>query len=271
MPTDHHTEEIADLLRRREAEPRTHTFARLAELYRGQGDLDSALRVVRGGLENHPHYVTARLVHARVLGELGQASDAVTELQRILAFDEENPIARAALGRPGDGPGAAAGSAERWNGPARAAATRRWLGRLDEAWGGGRRADAPAADAPADPPAPEGREASGAAIPDPAAADLDTVTLAALYVRQGLFDRAIGVYERMLTRDPGNTRLAVALEEAHRSAREAAVVQPEGPVAVEQEVSIREQLRRILDGDAPEKPSRDGSWREWLAGLDYPL
>ena len=246
MPTDHHTEEIADLLRRREAEPRTHTFARLAELYRGQGDLESALRVVRGGLANHPHYVTARLVHARVLGELGQASDAVTELQRILAFDVENPIARAA-------------------------ATRRWLGRLDEAWGGGRRADAPAADAPAARPAPEGPEGSGAAIPDPAAADLDTVTLAALYVRQGLFDRAIGVYERMLTRDPGNTRLAVALEEARRSAREAAGAQPEGPVAVAQEVSIREQLRRILDGDAAEKPSREGSWREWLAGLDYPL
>ncbi len=123
VPTDHQTEEIARLLRRTEVEPRTHAFARLAELYRENGDLERALHVVRDGLAHHPHYLAARLVHARVLRELGRTEASRTEFERILAVDAEHPAARAALGRP-----ASTGRPEeRWGEAARAAAARRWL------------------------------------------------------------------------------------------------------------------------------------------------
>lgn len=129
----------------------------------------------------------------------------------------------------------------------------------------------------------------------PSPADLDTATLAALYVRQGLFDRAVSVYERMLARDPGNTRLAVALEETRRLAREATRPRPGGtpqappppsappapaasparvavaggaaPASASDGISIREQLRGILDGEAPGAAFLEASRREWLDGL----
>ena len=145
------------------------------------------------------------------------------------------------------------------------------------------------------PEAPPPAESPASASPpesSPAPADLDTATLAALYVRQGLFDRAVSVYERMLARDPGNTRLAVALEETRRLAREAtrprsggtppAPPPPSAPAASPARVavaggaatasatdgiSIREQLRGILDGEAPGAAFLEASRREWLDGL----
>ena len=270
VPTDHQSEEIAQLLRRTESEPRTHAFARLAELYRKRGDLERALHVVRDGLAHHPHYLAARLVHARVLRELGRTEASTIEFERILAVDAEHPAARAALGRPGspDRPEV------RWGEAARAAAARRWLSGLEEAWLPEGSGNEPSATSPPREPV--------ATSPSRSEPDLDTVTLAALYARQGLFDEAIAVYERMLARDPGNTRLSVALEETRRMAREAAgprespgprpalAIDPVGAatgIAATDAVTIREQLRRILDGESPEGPFMEESRREWLDGL----
>ena len=314
VPTATHTEEIAQLLRRHEAEPRTHAFVRLAELYRENGDLSRALRVVRGGLAHHPHYLAARLLHAAVLRDLGHASAAEAEFERILTVDAANPEARSALGRR-----AAGRLAERWSGSMRPAASRGWLNGLDAACHPGRAGDEAGASAPPEahprtapaesavppppaPPEPEPPPKPAAPPPAPAtpskppgasppAADLDTATLAALYVRQGLHDRAVSVYERMLARDPGNTRISVALEETRRMEREAsgrrpseaaagtlAAAEPAGAAATSPKpdgaagaapdgISIREQLGRILDGEAPGGAFLDASRRVWLDGL----
>ena len=159
---------------------------------------------------------------------------------------------------------------------------------------------APADPSPEPPRSPRAAESpaaeeSPAASPEPSspATDMDTATLAALYVRQGLFDRALSVYERMLERDPGNTRLAVALEETRRMAREAnrprpratPSVPPDGGAArdghapseppaapapaapANDAISIRAQLRGILDGEVPGAAFLEASRREWLDGL----
>ena len=314
VPTAQHTEEIAQLLRRHEAEPRTHAFVRLAELYRENGDLSRALRVVRGGLAHHPHYLAARLLHATVLRDLGHTSAAAAEFERILIVDAANPEARIALGRP-----AAGRLGARRSGSLRPAASRGWLNGLDAACQSGRGGDEAAAGAPPEadpppapaesavppppgPPEPEPPPKLAAPPPPPAtpspppgasppAADLDTATLAALYVRQGLHDRAVSVYERMLARDPGNTRISVALEETRRMEREAsgrrpseaapgalAAAEPEGVAAPPPKpdraagampggISIREQLRRILDGEASDGAFLEASRRAWLDGL----
>ena len=209
MAAEDRTVEIEQLLRRAELEPRTHTFVRLADLYRQAGEHDRALEVIREGLREHPYYLDARLLHARVLLELGRDELARVEFEHILSLDPANPLACMALGvervetRGSDGP---------------APADDDWLEALEDAW----RLDG--ADAR---PAPE----SGAtgAPPGPPKG-IETSTLAGLYASQGLFDRAIGVYEQMLSRDPDNADLAAALAEMRRRAEEAGG-QPSGRAA----------------------------------------
>ncbi len=250
VAADDQTVEIEQLLRRAELEPGTHTFARLADLYRQAGEQERALGVIRDGLSAHPYYLDARLLHARVLLELGRDEVARVEFEHVLSLDPANPLACMALG------------VERveTDGSDGAVAADDWLEALEDAW----RSDTAAARA-----APAGGATSA---PPARPKGIETSTLAGLYASQGLFDRAIGVYEQMLSRDPDNADLAVALAEMRRRAEEeggpdparvaAASTRaprddppaedgtaPAGPAAGEE--SIGEQLRRILDGGAP--------------------
>jgi len=248
------SEEIERLVQRAEQDPRTHTFARLADLYRKTGDVTRALAVIERGLKHHPHYLNARIVHARVLSDLGRRTEARRAFERVLRIDSENLVAQAALAELGvDLPATnpRRGSA----GPGEGAG---WLARLDEDWqetrgGNGNEVAATASDGEkdaatpepataeehtsaeepgAEPPSPEARGPEEPSPPDrtqepahqepisqeltTADGGLETATLAALYVRQGLFDRSIAIYERLLARDPYNVRLASALEDARR-------------------------------------------------------
>lgn len=235
MAADDQTVEIEQLLRRGESEPRTYTFARLAELYRQAGERERALSTIRDGLRKHPYYLDARLLHARVLLELGDEEAARIEFEHILTLDPANPLACIALGverveTEADGSGAAA-------------STDGWLEALEETW----RSDEGDAR-----PAPKG------AAPVPAKG-IETSTLAGLYASQGLFDRAIAVYEQMLSRNPDDAELMAAIAEVRRRAEEAGEARepreaqpaPEAKAADPVQESIGEQLRRILDGEAP--------------------
>ena len=83
VATEDQQREIARLVDRAEKDPRTHTFARLADLYRKGGDLEQALEVITQGLRHHPHYLNAQLVHAKVLKELGRSDEARTAFERV--------------------------------------------------------------------------------------------------------------------------------------------------------------------------------------------
>lgn len=238
MAADDQTLEIEQLLRCGESEPRTHTFVRLADLYRQAGERERALSVIRDGLREHRYYLDARLLHARVLLELGDEEAARTEFEHILTLDPANPLACIALGverveTTADGSGAAA-SADGW------------LEALEETW----RSDE--ADAQS---APTGAATGAAPVPTKG---IETSTLAGLYASQGLFDRAIAVYEQMLSRHPDDAGLIASLADMRRRAEEAGEPRevqptPEGTAAADPAgpESIGEQLRRILDGEAP--------------------
>ena len=200
---DGRSAEIEDLLRRGAEEPRTHTFARLAALYREIGKLDQALEVVRRGLEHHPYYLPARLLRARVLREVGRDAAADAELARVLEIDSANAAAQAALDSSSALPAIPelpATRKVRRAGPPPAGAAAAWLARLD-----------------GDPGARR-----GAAAADDLASAIDTPTLAAVYIGQGLFSQAAGVYERLLAHDPDNANLAAALKGARRRASDGA-------------------------------------------------
>jgi len=284
-----HLEEIRRLLERSARDPRTHTFAHLADLYRETGQLPRALEVVEAGLEHHPHYVNARLVHARILEEMGRNEEAVRAFERILEIDPENRRARESLASLTDG-GVACGDEVEDDEPARRAAG--WLARLDAEWRHEEPAETPSSAVPTPPEAPASPPETPASSPEtpapdagtPRGADLETATLAALYMRQGLAEQAIGIYERLLARDPYNARLAAGLESARQRGRARAVPnpppdpeppteprpvpEPVGAAPVSDE-SIGEFLDALLEGRAPvEDPNgRRADWPRWLTEL----
>ncbi len=283
------SDEIDRLVERRARDPRTHTFAALADLYRQTGELDRALEVVQDGLRHHPHFLNARLVHAKLLRELGRDEDAAAAFRQVLEIDSENRIARSALTEIVEGVAetGSEGSSiavvdER---PRRA----RWLARLDDEWRNGTSEEAEDPSAAREAPEPDveppvesegnpqlatelGPEAEGPAerevepessaepedaptddvapAPDDGGSgggDLETATLAQLYVSQGLIDQAIGIYERLLARDPYNARLAASLEDVRQEGRAGAGSSPPAQRA-------RPPIPRVdpnPEGDAP--------------------
>ena len=274
LATDDRTTEIEALLRQREMEPRTHTFARLADLHREAGDLDLALDLIRGGLEHHPYYLDARLVHARVLLELRRDDAARAEFEQILTLDPTNPLARFALGLDASRPA-----------PEPAPPASAWLEQVEEAWRQAQAEAPPPEPTPPESTPPESTPPESAlpesatpepTPPEPGGQAVETVTLAALYAGQGLFDRAVEVYERMLARDPDNAGLLAAMTETRRLAEEgdapprdprpAPVVRPAR--VAEEEVTIRRQLEEILDGAAPSASSAGGPRRSRRADAD---
>lgn len=90
-------EEIQRLEELRLKNPRGHTFARLADLYRKSGQPLQGLEVVESGLEHHPHYLNAHLVHGRILRDLGRRKEAADAFRRVLEIDEENLVAIQAI------------------------------------------------------------------------------------------------------------------------------------------------------------------------------
>ncbi len=269
--------QISRLVERRERNPRTHTFAELADLLREAGELDRALRVIEDGLRHHPHFLNARLVYARLLGELGRPDEAERAFRSVLEIDSENETARSALGESEQGAeGTISGHAP--GGSRSAPRSAQWLAGLEVAWRGESRA-----------PAESGRGGD----------DLETATLAKLYLSQGLVEEAVGIYERLLARDPYNARLAAALEDVRArgkgqpSTRAAAkpprsepppiprpepdpprpeqtrILEPAAADPEETDPTAREFLQALLEGCAPVEQGRDDpiDWPEWLRNL----
>jgi pentatricopeptide repeat protein len=296
-------EEIQRLEELRSGNPRGHTFARLADLYRKSGQPLQGLAVVEAGIEHHPHYLNAHLVHAKILRELGRRQEAEAAFGRVLEIDEENLVALRAiedLNRPGPAVSILSAATPPKLGVVRAdddeasveprtASASDWLAQLEAEWqqtrdpaanGAGavgepsaepvreELAEAPAeepAEAPSEEPAEAPVEASieapveepenaatevtevserveaGARIdapPTPGSTDvaepdaesaaepdedpavaMATATLAELYCRQGLYEEAISVYEKLLARDPYNAQLAASLDDTRRLSR----------------------------------------------------
>ncbi len=222
-----HLEEIRRLIESAEKAPQTHTFARLADLYQKTGQLDRALEVIENGLEKHPHYLYARLVYASVLRKLDRLPEARRALERVLHIDSENLMARTVLIEIGpDGASVQTDSASaEMSRPQNSDATR-WLEALDVDWSktsvDSERNDAKTMS--------HGEEETrtirmrvaqySPAPPSSTNAVLDTETLASLYVEQGFFSEAVEVYERLISRSPYNSELAVKLEHAHQCAEE---------------------------------------------------
>jgi len=88
-----YTSEIEKLERRYAENPKGRNFAPLADAYRKAGQVDQAIELCKSGLERHPDYVSAHIVHGRCL--IDQKNDAGAEqvFRKVLELDPENVIA----------------------------------------------------------------------------------------------------------------------------------------------------------------------------------
>lgn len=224
--------------------PEGLVFARLADAYRRAGDPERALEFLEDGLARHPRYLSARVVRARALADLDRRAAALDAFEHVLELDPRNLVALRAVAR-------LALEAER---PDRAAAAYRRLCELDpqdeeagerleeverlqaaaaarqEGTADARRPEGTAEPAdhatePAAEPTSERADRGGPAADDEGV--VVTVTMAELLLRQGLYEQAERMFERLLGRHPGNPLLVEKLEVARRLARGEAASLPE--------------------------------------------
>lgn len=177
----------------------TLSYAREGERLHLQGDTEESLRVLAAGATRFPGDVTGRLVLARVCRESGREHQARDWLESALRADSECPAARLQLAEILGGV-----EGEHHFGHLRA----------QEPWDEGFLAAPVSAIETA--PAYEFEIEE-----DDAEAEIDvdslphvaTVTLAEIYLQQGLKEQAAQIYRQLLERQPGDASVKRRLEE----------------------------------------------------------
>lgn len=91
--------EIEEYTKKLSSNPESLVFVPLAEVYRKSGLLDQAIETCLKGLQNHPSYMSARMVLGRAYLEKEMYDEAATELQKVSAADANNIMAHSLLGQ----------------------------------------------------------------------------------------------------------------------------------------------------------------------------
>ena len=182
---------LEDLKTRWERDPASRAFLPLAEEYRRLGRLAESEKVCREGLQRYPNYHSARVSLGRTLLEMDRLEESSSEFRAVLESEPQNLLAGRLL-----------------------AGIYRNQGRWSEALETFRRLQSfypddaevrsqvyqlergPEEDSQAQAPQTSTATAGQDAIA--------TNTLAEIYFRQGLVERAVAVYENMLRADPDN-------------------------------------------------------------------
>ena len=233
-----------------ERDPEGRAFAPLADAYRRAGDFRQAVELLREGLERHPDFVPGHLVAAQLFLEKGLLQEAEIASRRAVELDEDNPVAWALLANALEARGAIAQARDA---RVRLAALEappapRHVPEPDAVDIAELAPDEPAVDiaalAPEEPVFEMAELAPDEAVVDvaelapedlpsdelPDAEPLVTRTMAELYARQGLTDRALGVFRQLLEVSPGDAQLRRRLEELEAEA--SPFDQPFAPPAV---------------------------------------
>lgn|SRR5574341_256728 len=92
--------------------------------------------------------------------------------------------------------------------------------------------------------------------------DFTTDTLAELYISQGFYEKAIDIYERMLSENPGNRKLEEKLARLHAQAAESGA--PEVEKSGEEAITAFEQFSPGEAGSAADETAFGGSGREYI-------
>jgi tetratricopeptide (TPR) repeat protein len=86
-------EEIRRFREQYQRNPASLVFARLADVWRRAGEPERSLEILADGIDRHPDYVTAHLVRARALRDLGRDVEAGDSFRAALDLDAQNLVA----------------------------------------------------------------------------------------------------------------------------------------------------------------------------------
>ncbi len=236
--------------------PESFVFARLADAHRKAGNSARALEILEQGLERHPDYLSAHIVYARCLMDLGRAGEAAAAWTRVLDLDQHNLVALREL----------AELALEANQPEDVLRWSERLLQIDPLNEDAERLAAAAADAgsrTSGTPSVGGSSLESAEASLPHDLGLITETMAALYLKQGLYEEAAEIYWELVKRRPADPALRERLTEARALASgedtNPAVLPleapgPESEAAAEPTTAdpgIRSHLQALVRGTAP--------------------
>ncbi len=270
--------EIEKLERKHTESPEGRYFVPLANAYRKTGEVEHAEHLLREGLKYHPDYLSAHIVLGRCLADRHELDAAAAEFRHVLSVDAQNLVALRSLGEIATEAGQP-DEAERWY---------RQLLDVDPMNDDARRAleedtDTEAAtrhnsddsgppqhyemEEPMDLDEVLGLTGSGDETATPGDGDeLVTETIADLYAKQGLHDRAASVYRELIRRNGPTPALQESLAAVERKAAAEAAgeqdVEPEPTWAASDEDSFADSFaagfgsaldpsERTLSDDAP--------------------
>ncbi len=168
--------EIEEYRKKLADNPASLIFLPLADLFRKNRLYDEAIETCAKGLSFHPDYISARLFLAKIRLEQNMPAEAAEELKKITEIDPDNIMAHTML----EGIYRQSGSPELAN-----AAVKK-INSIAST-----------------PP-----EASLEKNPG-----METVTMAEVYFKQGLLDEAMGVYEKIVKRNPLDVNASSRLQE----------------------------------------------------------
>ncbi len=203
--------------------------APLAEAYRLERRLGEAEATARDGVRDYPNSISIRVVLARSLRDQGRDADAREAFREVMRLDPENMEALVFVESTPD---------PRWESPLEPAPADPQAPETDTtqpaeaAWDTPVDAPPVAIEAPSEPVSLTTELAHlsdlfGPSAGDPADRDgageltgIATLTLAEIYARQGLPDKAVEVCQQILARDPEDADALKRLEEYERALAE---------------------------------------------------
>jgi tetratricopeptide (TPR) repeat protein len=191
-------------------------FAPLADAYRKEGDLKEAFAVCKKGLERHPAYTSARVVLGRIFQEQGKSEDAVSEFKKVLEVDSENLMAHSLLGSIYLSRGDYQTAIEEYQkilslNPDDDNAQSSLRQAIEKAAGDSKPREAAKSPVESEPQGKENQATT-------------SITLGELYLKQGHFDKAIEVFQELMTKDPQNLMIRQKLSDVmEKQQKEAAL------------------------------------------------